>query len=105
MFSDGQLDPGFMLVISCNKHTIWPTTAEVCGMLPERPWRGKFKVKREESAPEGHSVDTWKDHQSHCQPWEEGMHNIVTFSAGKRGGGGSKKQANEGKQKYLYLYL
>lgn len=70
-------------------------------MFTERPWRGKFKVKREESAPEEHRVDTWKAHQSHCQPWDEGMHNTVTFSAGKRGGGGSKKQANEGKQKYI----
>lgn len=74
-------------------------------MLPERPWRGKFKVKREKSAPEEHSVDTWKDQQSHCQPWEESMNNIVTFSAGKRGAGGSKKQVNEGEAKYLYLYL
>lgn len=74
-------------------------------MLLERPWRGKFKVKREESAPEEHSLDTWRDHQSHYQPWEEGKHNIVTFSAGKLGGGGSKTQVNDGKQKYLYLYL
>lgn len=105
MFNDGQLDHGFMLVISCNKHTMWPTTAEVCRMLLERPGRGKFKVKREDSAPRERSLDTCRVHQSHCRPWEEGKYNVVTFSAGKLGGGGSKTQVNDGKQKHLYLYL
>lgn len=65
-----------------------------------------LEVKREESFPKEHSLNTRKDHQSHFKQTEEGMHNIVIFLAGKLGVGiGHKKNRLMGEAKIFIFIL